>query len=157
TCAPPRRKDSRRRRRPRVSHVRKLVHAARAFRGVLLVGSGMSQSGARQASTGISYERLKNWPFPAVEQTYSERDTMLYALGIGLGADPLDARQLRFVYEENLLALPTMPAVLASPGMWMRDPACGIDWVRMLHGEQQTTIVEPLPAAAPIVGRRRIP
>lgn len=111
---------------------------------------------ARHATTKISYESLKEWPFPAVEQTYTARDTMLYALGVGLGSDPLDARQLRFVYEENLRTLPTMPVVLASPGMWMRDPASGIDWVRMLHGEQQIRMIEPLPVAATIIGRTRI-
>jgi len=109
-----------------------------------------------RANTKISYERLKNWPFPSVEQTYTARDTMLYALGVGLGADVLDARQLRYVYEEDLRTLPTMPVVLASPGMWMRDPASGIDWVRMLHGEQQLRIVEPLPVAGTIIGQTRI-
>ena len=41
---------------------------------------------------------------PPVEQTYDERDTMLYALGVGLGIDPLDTAQLRFVTEDKLAA-----------------------------------------------------
>ena len=49
-------------------------------------------------------------------------------LGLGLGADPLDAKQLRFVYEDHLLALPTMAVVLAPLGFWMKDPAVGVDW-----------------------------
>ena len=34
------------------------------------------------------------------------KDAMLYALGIGLGQDPEDERQLRYVYERDLLAFP---------------------------------------------------
>ena len=41
------------------------------------------------------------------------KDTIPYALGLGLGADPMDERQLRFVYEKDLLALPTIATVLA--------------------------------------------
>ena len=59
------------------------------------------------------YDKLMNWPTPEIRQDLSARDTMLYALGVGLGADPLDERQLRFVYEKNLVALPTMAVVLA--------------------------------------------
>jgi acyl dehydratase len=110
----------------------------------------------RRVQTRLSYERLMSWPFPPVEQTYTARDTILYALGIGLGADPLDRRQLRFVYERGLRTLPTMPVILASPGMWMRDSAAGIDWLRMLHGEQRISIVKPLPPAACVIGRTRI-
>ncbi len=74
----------------------------------------------------IIYDTLRNWPIAPVEQTFSKRDTMLYALGIGLGADPLDTHQLKFVYEENLLALPTMAITLGYPGAWFAHPDTGI-------------------------------
>ena len=38
---------------------------------------------------------------------------MLYALGVGLGLDPMDEGQLAFVYEKNLKVLPSMAVVLA--------------------------------------------
>lgn len=104
----------------------------------------------------IDYEKLKNRDFGGIVQHYTERDTMLYALGLGLSADPLDERQLVFTYEKNLRALPTMAAVLASPGFWVREPDSGVDWVRVLHGEQAITLHKPLPAAATVVGRLRI-
>jgi acyl dehydratase len=104
----------------------------------------------------INYDKLMNWPFGDVEQTYTVRDTMLYALGLGLGADPLDEAQLRFVYEDGLQALPTMPVVLAGPGFWVKDPESGVDWVKVLHGEQGIQLHRPLPAAATVVGRTRI-
>jgi acyl dehydratase len=104
----------------------------------------------------IDYAKLKAWSFRDVEQTYREKDTMLYALGLGLGYDPMDEQQLAFVYEKNLKALPTMAVVLGYPGFWIKDPASGIDWVRIMHGEQSLTLHRPLPVAGTVVGRSRI-
>ncbi len=104
----------------------------------------------------IDRDKLLNWPFEAIEHRYTERDTMLYALGIGLGADPLDAGQLQFVFEENLRALPTMGVVLGHPGFWLQDPRTGADWRRLLHGEQSITLLKPLPAAGTVIGRTRV-
>ncbi|MBI3372933.1 MAG: MaoC family dehydratase N-terminal domain-containing protein [Betaproteobacteria bacterium] len=104
----------------------------------------------------INYARLKNWPFRDVEQSYTEKDCMLYALGLGLGYDPMDERQLGFVYEKNLKTLPTMAVVLGYPGFWVKDQASGIDWVRIVHGEQALTVHRALPVAGTVVGRTRI-
>ncbi len=104
----------------------------------------------------IDYEKLMNWRFPPVRQTLSKRDCILYALGVGLGNDPLDAAQLRFVLEDRLAALPTMAVVLAYPGFWVKDPATGIDWVRVVHGEQAIMLHRPLPVEAELVGTSRV-
>ena len=104
----------------------------------------------------IDYDELMTWRFTDIEQTYSEKDTILYALGVGFGADPLDRGQLRYVYEEGLAALPSMAVVLGYPGLWIRDPGTGIDWVKLLHGEQGFEIHQPLPAEGTVVGRTRV-
>ena len=52
----------------------------------------------------ITYDKLLNRDFGTLEQTYTEKDTMLYALGIGMGQDPLDEDCLQFVYEDGLKA-----------------------------------------------------
>ncbi len=104
----------------------------------------------------IDYDVLMAWPFPDTEQTYTEKDTILYALGVGFGADPLDVGQLRYVYEEGLAALPSMAVVLGSSGLWMRDPGTGIDWVKVLHGEQGFEIHQPLPTEGTVVGRTKV-
>ena len=101
----------------------------------------------------IDYHKLKNWHFPEIEHSYRAQDTILYALGLGFGADPMDRNQLRFVYEEGLQALPTMAVVLGSRGSVTRDPASGIDWKQVLHGEQGLTIHQPLPATGTVLGR----
>src|SRR5579872_4079414 len=46
--------------------------------------------------------------------TYGDKDVMLYALGIGLGADPMNETELAFVYERNLKVVPTAATVLTA-------------------------------------------
>ena len=106
----------------------------------------------------FDYHKLKNWPFEEVTQSYSARDSILYALGIGLGSDPMDESQLPYVFEESeaFVAVPTMALVLAGPGFWSRDPRTGIDWVRILHGEQKVVLHKPLPAAATVRARTKV-
>ncbi|WP_332612878.1 MaoC/PaaZ C-terminal domain-containing protein [Achromobacter sp. ESBL13] len=103
----------------------------------------------------LDYATVKNWRFDEVRQRYDHKDTMLYALGIGLGQDPEDTRQLRYVYEEDLQAFPTMGVVLAYPGFWVRDPRSSINWVKVVHGEQRLTVHAPLPAAGQVSSRSR--
>lgn len=104
----------------------------------------------------IDYARLMARPFPDVVQSYGVKDTILYALGLGLGQDPLDSAQLRHVYEEGLVALPTMAVVLAGPGFWLREPDTGVDWPKVLHGEQGLTLHRPLPVEGKVIGRLHI-
>jgi hypothetical protein len=46
----------------------------------------------------LDHHAVKAWDFGEQRQSYSRRDTILYALGVGLGTDPLDGNQLRFVH-----------------------------------------------------------
>jgi len=107
----------------------------------------------------IDYHHLKSRVFAPVHQHYTERDTLLYALSLGLGNDPLDAQALPFVYEGapgGLRALPSQAVVLGYPGFWAREPDTGIDWVRLLHGEQRVRWHRPLPPECAVVGHNRI-
>jgi len=104
----------------------------------------------------IDYEKLIHSEIPEVEQTLTKRDTMLYALGVGLGADPCDPGQLKFVYEKNLQALPTMAIILGYPGPWYVRVDAGITRTHVVHGEQGFTIHRPLPVEGTIAGRTTI-
>ncbi len=104
----------------------------------------------------LDYQTIKNWQFADIHHRYEDKDTILYALGIGLGADPMDAAQLRYVYEQDLQTIPTLATVLGHPGFWMNDPRTGIDWVRLVHGEQRLQLHAPLPASGTVIGKSRI-
>ena len=104
----------------------------------------------------IDYDKLLNWPFADVEHTYTAEDAILYALGIGLGMDPTDEEQLTFVYEDRLRVLPTMCVVLGIPGFWLQNPETGVDWVKILHGEQGLRLDRPLPPQGTVIGRTRV-
>jgi hypothetical protein len=104
----------------------------------------------------IDYQKLLNWDIPQVEQQLTKRDTIIYALGVGLGADPMDQNQLQFVYEENLKALPTMAIILGYPGPWHASTGTGVTRSHVVHGEQGFTIHKPLPVEGAIVGKTRV-
>jgi len=104
----------------------------------------------------INYDKLLALNIPDAEHTYTDKDTILYALGVGLGHDPLDLKQLDFVYEKNLKALPTFAAMLGYPGFWVRELDTGIDWVRIVNGEQSVTLHQPLKPTGTVVGKSRV-
>jgi acyl dehydratase len=104
----------------------------------------------------IVYEKLLALKIPDIEQSYGAKDCMLYALGVGLGLDPVDEEQLAFVYEKNLRALPTMAVVLAHPGFWVKELDTGIDWVKVVAGEHSLVLHRPLQPSGSVRGRTRI-
>ena len=107
----------------------------------------------------INITHLKARRFDAVRQRYTARDTVLYALGIGMGADmgtgtdPQDPAQLRYLLEPDLRAMPTQALVLGSPGFWMQSPDTGLDWKNIVHLDQELTLHQPLPASGEVVGQ----
>lgn len=96
--------------------------------------------------------------FPVIDHSYNSKDCILYALGLGLGTDPLDRSQLRATYEraEGFGALPAMVNVIGYPGFWAMEPDTGLTWQRILHGEQSLTLHAPLPTQATLSGKLRI-
>lgn len=107
----------------------------------------------------IDYRQLRDWHFPVIEQRYTLDDSLRYALALGLGSEPCDAQQLQFVSDAQAgwpLALPTMAVVLGFPGPWMADPATGIDFTKVVHGDELLVVHHPLPAAGTVVARHRV-
>ena len=104
----------------------------------------------------LNAEHLLSLKIPDSSQSYSERDVMSYALSLGMGADPLDEQQLRFVYEKDLRVLPSLGVVLAHPGFWPRTLDTGLDWVRIVHADQSLVMHEPLPGSAVVKGEARV-
>jgi len=104
----------------------------------------------------IVYDKLMGLAVEPAEQIYEPKDCMLYALGVGLGHDPMNEDELPFVYEKNLKVLPTMATVLAHTGSLVRNPYTGINWVMVVNGEQGFTLNRPLAGKGTLIGHTRI-
>jgi acyl dehydratase len=104
----------------------------------------------------IDYRELVGRTVDERTTSYRTEDTILYALATGFGHDPIDTRQLRYLYEENLAALPCMSLVLGYPGFWLKNPAYGVDWPQVLHAEEHFEIHQRLPVAGSVTGRTTV-
>jgi len=85
--------------------------------------------------------------------SYTDRDSLLYAVAVGMGRDPLDANELPYVCESvGSRVLPTAATVLSRadrrgaasrPSMQSK-----MNFALLLHGEQRLQIYQTIPAAA---------
>src|SRR5210317_1230623 len=103
----------------------------------------------------LNYEKLLATSVSGLELSYGDTETMLYAQSIGFGRDPLDRKELAYVYEQSgpLLTVPTMASAII-PEMF--PPDLGWDYSQVLHVEQRLQLYRPLPAAADLRIDKRV-
>ena len=94
--------------------------------------------------------------FGPIEHRLSEHDCILYSLGIGIGADPVNPKQLQFVYEKNLKVFPSHTTMMAHPGPWLQDPDLDIDYLKLLHVGNNITLHKPFQPNGIYIGRHRV-
>ncbi|MEM1033707.1 MAG: SDR family NAD(P)-dependent oxidoreductase [Myxococcota bacterium] len=120
---------------------------------------------SRGGNEFVDVDRALGFTYPETTSRYDERDLAIYALGVGAASDPLDAHELRFVYEmhrDGFVAVPTygvIPAingVLALAKEGTMAPGLNYGLERLLHGEQRMTLHRPLPSRAELTHRSRI-
>src|SRR5260221_14006354 len=99
----------------------------------------------------LNYDQLMAVEIPMKTQDYTDCDTILYALGVGLGEDPVDERQLAFLYERDLRSLPTFASTLA----WTRfaDIDIGYTHTKLVHGEQRMVLHKALAPRGSVVSQ----
>ena len=73
---------------------------------------------------------------------YSEKDVILYALGVGCGRE-----HLQFVYEQDLKVLPTFAVIPAFPALFAMGSAMDVNPMMVLHGEQRIELHGPIPTS----------
>ena len=126
---------------------------------------GNLQSKSKGGNDLIDVDEALAAELPPAHSQYDERDLALYALGIGAAQDPLDAKELPFVYEmagDGFQALPTfgvIPALktmfdLAQKGQQIPGLKYGFD--RVLHGEQYLEVKRPLPRNAKLTHKMKV-
>jgi len=101
----------------------------------------------------IEYPKILELKRSGMEFSWTDRETMLYALGIGMGADPMDTNELPFVYERELKAVPTLASVVA----WGAQPGnMNINFMMVVDGERTITFHKPMPGSGNIVAESRV-
>jgi acyl dehydratase len=106
----------------------------------------------------IDYDDLIARRTPERRFSYTDTQVMLYNLSVGMGRDPLDEKELPYVFElPALKAVPTAVTVLGGGG-GDGGLLAGVDinYFKVLHGEQRITLHRPLPPSAEVVGSSRI-
>lgn len=98
----------------------------------------------------MNIDKILNWPFQEIVQTYTTHDTLFYALSVGYGSDPMDRQQLQYVYEDGLIASPSMAVVLGHPGPWGANPETGINIQKVVYAEQSMELHAQLPPKATV-------
>jgi acyl dehydratase len=100
----------------------------------------------------LNYDKLMATRFEPATQQYTRKDTILYALGLGVGVvDPSDSAELKYVYENQLAALPTLAVTLAAGAMRFAAPDSGVNFRMLLHAEQWLRLHKPLPPEGTVV------
>jgi len=86
-----------------------------------------------------------------VEFSWTSSDVQLYHLTLGAGADPMDARELRYLTDGRPQVLPTFSSVAASFHLTeppkVNFPGVDIELSRVLHGSEAVSVAGPLPAS----------
>lgn len=100
----------------------------------------------------LSYDQLMALKSTGQKYSFTDREVMLYAYGIGLGADPMDEKELGFVNEacfteRPLKVVPTFASVAA----WGSGPGdMQLNRLMVVDGERDITFHTPMPVAANI-------
>ena len=102
----------------------------------------------------IDYEQLMSLKREGERFSYTDRETLLYAVSVGMGRDPLDANELPYVYETSALrTVPSMATVLTRIPL-LKD--CGYDYTKVVHGEQRLALHRPLPPQGDLIADARV-
>src|SRR5580704_5188577 len=114
--------------------------------------AGEEKKFGRTPQMPIKYEELMALKNLGQKHAYTDREVMLYAYGIGMGADPVDEKELAFVNEASAASRPLkVVPTFASVAAWGAGPGeMNLNRVMVVDGERDITFHRPLATSAQI-------
>jgi acyl dehydratase len=108
-------------------------------------------------TTLINPAELVGAPLPGATSSWTDKDVLLYHLGLGAGIPATSPQELRYVYERDLVVLPSFASVACSPGLGFRKvPGLDLSNVVVLHAEHLIEVPGPIPVTAEVVHTGRL-
>lgn len=101
----------------------------------------------------IAYPEILSLKSEGETFRWDAKDTILYALGLGLCADPMDENELPFVYEADLKTVPTQAGVIA----WGANAGpTGVNYLMVVDGERKIEFHKPMKSSGEVTAASRI-
>jgi len=94
----------------------------------------------------VDISRMVGRRFAPGAYAWTDRDVLLYHLGIGAGIPP-GGRELAYCYEDGLRVLPTFTTLAPLGTALQLGPTLGLNPASVLHGEQDMVVHRPVPVA----------
>lgn len=106
----------------------------------------------------IEYPAVLNLKAETALYSWSDREVMLYALGIGMGSDPLNERELQFVNETCVIPkeLKVVPSFASVCAWGARPGVINLNRLMLVDGESDIIFHKPMPVAASVAADARI-
>ena len=102
----------------------------------------------------INYDEIMSLKSENIEISYTDKDSILYGLGVGLGNDPMDIDELKYVYENGQIALPSMATNFQYHSSLLMSAK--LNFVMVVHGEQKLSIINPIPVSGDFLADMKV-
>ena len=89
-----------------------------------------------------------------IEISYTDKDSILYGLGVGLGNDPMNMDELKYVYENGQIALPSMATNFQYHSSLLMS--ANLNFIMVVHGEQKLSIINPIPVSGEFIADMKV-
>jgi len=102
----------------------------------------------------INYDEIMSLKSENIEISYTDKDSILYGLGVGLGNDPMNMDELKYVYENGQIALPSMATNFQYHSSLLMSAK--LNFVMVVHGEQKLSIINPIPVSGDFLADMKV-
>jgi len=137
-----------------VTDFKKSTHPTTVTESMQPILGNLDTAKGKGGNAFIDVDEALGFELGPVEGRFDERDLALYALGVGAARDPMDTKELPYVYEMSGDGFKMIPTFAVAPALravfdlakeGKQAPGLHYGFDRVLHGEQYTEIKSPWP------------